>query len=88
MRTIYKYPLTIEDYQVVKMVAGGRILTAQTQGDTLCLWAEVSTDNVPAYQAVGIRIYGTGNPMPDDPGKYLSTVQLYDGKLVFHVYVA
>lgn len=43
-RTIWKYPLAITDTQNVMMPEGAEILSAQMQGDTLCLWALVNPD--------------------------------------------
>lgn len=39
--TIWKFPLEIADSQSVVMPSGARILSAQMQGSTLCLWAVV-----------------------------------------------
>jgi len=32
------------------------------------------------------RWYGTGHPVKDNPGRYIGTVQMLDGKLVFHLF--
>lgn len=41
MKTIWKFELKVGDKQTVEMPEGAEILTAQFQGDTLCLWALV-----------------------------------------------
>lgn len=82
---IYKYPLEVTDRQTVYLPYNYKILTAQLQFGVLQMWAlvdELENLSVP----VTIAIYGTGNPMPDEPGEYISTFQLRDGALVFHVF--
>lgn len=85
--TVYKYPLEIEDEQVVLLPTGARILTVQQQNNNIFLWALVNPTS-PNEQAITIRIHGTGHAISDsDELEYINTVQLYGGKLVFHVFV-
>lgn len=85
--TVYKYPLEIEDEQVVLLPTGARILTVQQQNNNIFLWALVNPTS-PNVQAFTIRIHGTGHAISDsDELEYINTVQLYGGKLVFHVFV-
>ncbi len=71
---IFKYEIKLlADSVTVKMPDGAQILTAQLQGDTLCIWAVVNryapmTDRQ-------IEIIGTGNPFIDDSRCYIATVQ-------------
>ena len=85
--TVYKYPLEIEDEQVVLLPTGARILTVQQQNNNIFLWALVNPTS-PNAQAFTIRIHGTGHSISNsDELEYINTVQLYGGKLVFHVFV-
>ena len=85
--TVYKYHLEIEDEQVVLLPTGSRILTVQQQNNNIFLWALVNPTS-PNKQAFTIRIHGTGHAISDsDELEYINTVQLYGGKLVFHVFV-
>lgn len=86
-RVIYKYPVRVLGFQTVKIAAGGKILTAQAQDGGIYLWVEVDKRNALNYQYIGVRVFGTGHEMPDNPGSYLSTVQLIEEGLVFHIYV-
>lgn len=82
---IWKWSLTVTDIQSVSMPAGAKLLTVQVQGMNPQIWAlcdEAETTIEPRR----IAIYGTGNPMPADPGKYIATFQLNDGELVFHAF--
>lgn len=89
-KTIHKFPLKVVDRQEVMIPAGALLLCVQTQViggvEVPCLWAEVSILNPPAPRQ--IAIYGTGNPLPDVPGRYLGTVQVENdwGMLVWHAY--
>jgi len=87
MKTIYKYPIKITDNQDVRMPKGAKILCAQMQGETPCLWAEV--DSTVGLEYRSIEIFGTGHPIHVDMGierKYIGTVQTNGGQLIWHVY--
>ena len=82
---IWKYQLNVIDEQQLFLPADAKILTVQTQRGTPCLWALVNEENT-AKELRKIAIYGTGNPIPDDPGEYIATFQMHNGDLVFHVF--
>lgn len=91
-KTIWKFPLEVTDYPVVKMPPG-KVLTVQTQGGQPCLWALVDPDGPVTERR--FRVYGTGHAVKDRPSdsrqhrradEYVGTFQLYDGQLVFHVF--
>jgi hypothetical protein len=82
---IFKYPLKVEDIQMVEMPEGAAVLTIQTQGEIPCLWAKVDP-SAPIIKRCFIT-YGTGHPVNDGPADhYVGTYQLRGGKLVFHVF--
>lgn len=84
--TIWKFPLKIEDRQTISMPVGAKILTCQTQGGKPFLWALVNSELETADRY--IAIVGTGNPIAFEESelKYISTIQIYNGDLVFHVF--
>lgn len=84
MQVIYKYPLKVERKQVVQMPLGAIILSAQFQGDVLCIWARVDTDK-PAVNRL-IHVYGTGHEMESHIHRYIATAQMLSTGLVFHVF--
>lgn len=85
MTTIWKFPIKITDLQLVPMSKSAQIISAQIQGDVLCLWAIVDTNEVKDQRV--IEIYGTGHPMRDQTQRrHIVTVQ--DGQLVWHVFEA
>jgi hypothetical protein len=82
---IWKWTLVTTDRQALQMPKGAQILSVQVQGENAQLWA-LCDENAPR-ETRQFAIHGTGNPMPDgDPGSYVGTYQLYEGKLVFHVF--
>lgn len=87
MKTIWKFPLRITDAQTIEMPDGAEILTAQFQGDELCLWVMVDSEK-PKRERV-IEIFGTGNPIWVDMGvqrKFIATAQQPDMPLVWHIF--
>lgn len=86
MKKIYKYPLEIQDEQVVLLPTGAEILTVQSILDKAYLYAMVNP-TAPNDMAVTIHMFGTGHPVQDsDLLKYIGTFQIYGGHLVLHVF--
>lgn len=84
MKTIYKYPLNIVRFQYFS-ATGLKPLCVQTQFEQPCLWAEIDTEQ-PLVQIV-VDIYGTGEQLDPDPGKYFGTFQQFGGQFIGHVYI-
>jgi hypothetical protein len=82
---IWKWPLEITDRQVISMPAGSRLLAVQMQSGFPQIWALCDAD-APRVEKE-IAIYGTGNPIPGDPGAYIGTFQTNGGTLVWHAFV-
>lgn len=86
MKKIYKYPLEVTDTQFIELPLGAEILTAQMQGNQLCLWAMVNSSPDAIKKNRCIEIIGTGYPVPTGDLKYISTFQIAGGGLIFHVF--
>lgn len=88
MKTIYKYPLIVDDLQILTLPKGAKVLTVQTQGPMPMLWAMVDPEEV--GEEVIIETLGTGQLIKTLPEgtqrEYISTYQLSKGALVFHVF--
>lgn len=85
--TVWKYPLPVADDVSIGLPAGARPLSVQVQDGQPCLWALVDPSN--PIEPRRFRIAGTGHPLwPDDLDSliHISTFQLHDGALVFHVF--
>ena len=84
---IWKWSLDITDEQTLTMPIGAKALTAQIQGRSgLQLWALIDDAICQQKEVRTFAVYGTGNPIPDDPGEYIATVQTHGGDLVWHVF--
>lgn len=83
-KSIWKFPLDIEDRVRIPMPAGAQFLSVQVQGETPCLWALVDPDVEKTMRY--LDVYGTGQGLPDNPGRYVSTFQMMGGRLVFHAF--
>jgi len=92
MKKVYKYTIlrtsqsTVEDHLLLPR--GAQILSVAEQRDEIVLYAV--TDNLQTeYENYRIHIAGTGHPLPDDidTARFLGTVNLMEGSLMFHVYV-
>jgi len=83
---IFKYPLKLQDEQLIEMQQWADILSVKNIGDELYLWAMVAVD-APKEERK-IMITGTGHPI--DPeiligGKHIDTVVMPNG-LVWHIF--
>jgi hypothetical protein len=84
MKTIFKYPLSVTDTQVVSMPKNADVFSAQFQGDQLCTWALVDTEAETEDRE--FRIFGTGNPFElSGMFRFVDTAQ--QGQFVWHVFV-
>ena len=86
MRQVFKWTLAITDLQALSLPKGAQILSVQVQNELPQLWALV--DPAAEKEKRTIAIYGTGHPVPDNPGDYIGTVQMLNGRLVWHIFAA
>lgn len=85
-REIFKYSLDVVGKQVIQMPKGAEILTVQMQAGRPQIWAVVEPDNAPS--PFEILMVGTGHEMPQEFGRYIGTIQMLDGNLVWHYFEA
>lgn len=73
--TIYKYPLAL-GLTTVHLAKGAKILTAQVQGDEVCIWAIINPEITEKEKRI-FYVVGTGATLPDSVSfnNYISTVQ-------------
>lgn len=85
MTTVFKYPVEITDNVFVEMPVGAEILCVQLQRGVPCIWAKVDPKVVTSRRR--FRWAGTGHPLnPERDHRYVGTVQMEDGALVFHLF--
>lgn len=86
MKTVYKYYLPIQDVVMITMPKDAKVLTVQVQNGQPCIWAAVNPAPT-ELETRAFRIAGTGHPIVDEiVDDYVGTIQLHDGRLVFHVF--
>ena len=86
MERIYKYKLKNEWDQNIEMLKGSKILTAQLQGDEICIWAMVDENNSNVNEKRNIVIIPTGTQIKYGDLKYIATVQ--QTVFVWHIFEA
>lgn len=86
MRTIWKYPLELRQFQAIIVPYAADLLSVQVQRNVVCLWAMVDSDQ-PKKETRAIWIFGTGHEiqMPTVT-QFLGTVQMESGGLIWHVF--
>ena len=85
MKRVFKYAVPVAGYYTIaKMPHNAEILTVQMQRGEPFVWAMVDDEDAPKYQRI-FRWLGTGHPA-DDAGKYVGTIQLDGGALIFHLF--
>ena len=87
MDKIYKYTLDILDEQLLTLPAGSRILSVAEQYGKIVIYAIVDTE-LAGHDYFKFYIRGTGHPFGINlvMARFLGTVKLYDGAIVFHVF--
>jgi len=91
MKQIWKYPLEVTDLQEIYAPADAQFISVLVQREQIYLYAIVSPDKE-EREKFGVRIVGTGHPLMADAGddhtwRFIGTVGMFGGKLVWHVFV-
>ena len=81
---IWKYTLQMHDLQTLTIPVGAKLLSLQMQEGQPQLWALVN--EAAPCEPRRITVYGTGQPIYNDPGVFIGTFQY--GEYVFHVFEA
>jgi hypothetical protein len=85
MKTIHKVKIDLEDEQEIELPEESDILCAGMQHEIIYLWY-LTLDSKASKVKRKIIIRGTGHQFPDGDYKYINTVMLYNGNLVYHVF--
>lgn len=85
MEKIFKYPVFLQDEFSIDLPVGAQILSVQVQGGKPVLWALIDID-APLKECT-FFVVGTGNPVKNGEKQFVGTFQMYDGQLVFHLFL-
>jgi len=83
-KSIFKYEITINNYQVVMMPKNADILCTGVQYGKMCLWALV--DPKAEKESRRIILKGTGHSIDGKNMKYIGTNQMMQGLLIWHIF--
>ena len=83
-KTIWKAILKPTDVQQIMAPDGAEMLCAREQHEQICVWFRC--DPLARLEPRTLAIVGTGNPAPDEEGRYLGSASLHGGQLMFHVF--
>jgi hypothetical protein len=85
VKTIYKYPVVVDDEFSVDLPDGAQILSVDTQQGEPMMWAMVDPTAPKSKRA--FRVIGTGHPIDDaDHLSFVGTFQVRGGSLIFHLF--
>ena len=85
MPTIHKFTLSPEELNEIRLPADAEILTVQNQRNKICMWVKLDKSSQRVVRK--FSVLGTGwDIVSKYKLKYIGTVQLEDGLLVFHVF--
>ena len=87
MKTIFKYPLKIQDSQDISIPEGAEFLSVMEQNNLPVVYflVDPSRDQFP----LEFILLGTGHPFQEDYLEgclYLGTVSTHNGQLVWHIF--
>lgn len=85
MRRVFKYGLDIVDEQIIRAPRDWHPLSVQLQNGQPMLWALVDDSALEVEHHV--FVHGTGHHVHHLAEEFVSTFQLSDMGLVFHVFV-
>jgi len=90
MRNVFKYaipaPTDPAGNVSITIPANAEVLSVGTQGDNVYLWALVDLATT-GTETLHLRVFGTGHSFEGRLGRFLGTVFMYDGRLVWHVWM-
>lgn len=85
-RSVYKYPIEIDDTQTLILPRGAEILSVINQFEEVCIYALVDTET-DETEKYSLQCYGTGHTIRHDSSyKFLGTVSMHSGHFVLHVF--
>ena len=85
MKVIWKYQIQAATEQQIFLPKNSIVLTCQAQQDVPHIWVLVDIDEK-ITEPRTFFVYGTGQMIQENIGRYVGTFQLTPGTLIFHVF--
>lgn len=88
MKTIWKFPLDIQDTQEIPIPKGATILSVIEQNDIPVMYALV--DPGAPQMPISVEMRGTGHPVEENLMEnyiFLDTVNTHGGASVWHIFI-
>lgn len=82
---VHKWTLAIDDEQSLKMKFGATILSVEVQHHAIVLYA-IENIELEQYESVTIFMHGTGHDVRPQAHRFIGTVKVRGGELMFHVF--
>lgn len=86
MRTIWKFPLEVQQEQLVAMPRDARLLCVRAQHNSPHIWVLVDDAAPLEYRRILTRGTGHDATAIEDPYRHVGTYFLRGGDLVYHVF--
>ena len=83
-KVVWKFSLLAQGEQAVKMPKGAEVLSAGIQREEAVIWALVDEKSPDTCHTIYIR--GTGHAFTGKEGRFIGTLTLMGGTLVYHVF--
>ena len=84
---IWKIEIPASGSSSIEIPHMGEILWVAGQGDFVYMWVKFPEEYKERLDVRDFEIYGTGDTIPGGVNrKFIGTVQLYSGSLVFHIF--
>jgi len=88
-RRIFKYELKLDSVNIVAMPKGAEVISVIEQNNGIMVYAIVDPNETKMVDKV-FTIVGTGRDMTFDADDYvfLGTVSMFEGRYIWHVFMA
>lgn len=84
---IWKIEIPAHEISSIEIPHMGEILSVGGQGDSVVIWVKFLEEYKERLDIRHFEVYGTGHSIPGGINrKFIGTVQLYGGSLVFHIF--
>ncbi len=84
---IYRYPLKVVDEQMVALTENAEPLSVEETDNTITLFALCDPARPVRHKKLWLLPTGSGHLDNGADRKYLGTIKLHDGLLVYHAFV-